>query len=50
MAQKEFRPYVVMYSRPGIATTFHIITNEVRNVVKHEMTCLKNKNKRNKRK
>lgn len=46
MAQKEFRPYVVVYSRPGIETTFHMITNEVRNFVKHEITCLKNRKKR----
>ena len=49
MSQKEFQPYVVMYSAPGIATTFHMITNEVRNIVKHNVTCLKNKVKRKKK-
>lgn len=50
MAQKEFRPYVIMYSRPGIGVVFHTITEEVRNIVKHNVTCLKNKVKRKKRK
>jgi len=49
MAQKEFQPYVVMYSHPAFGTVFHTITNEVRNIVKHVATCQKNKRKRKKR-